>query len=286
MPTTTINGQTAQLSPYGGVAFGKQNYNRKLIQWNIPNAGIVEMYINPESLSIAERKIIKEARTKGGFVIQYWGENLLDIDIAGTTGSGGIEGINVLHDIYRQEQIGFGNMITQLNSGFVSNLSNTLINAIQGLSSVSINTSSASSFLNSVGSIVGNVSNTLNQIGNAIGSDQLLLPTLAALATGLEMWYDGKTYRGYMTEMRVDEKAANMGLFNYTIKFRATRQSGLRLNGFVHQRSVSFGPANTDTIPLTFGGLITGGSQQAISTTTAAPTPASNISRRNTLTGG
>lgn len=81
---------------------------RKLIVWELPSVGspgFVEMYINPNNIAITERKTITEQRTKGGYVIQYWGEELINVSIAGTTGDGGIEALNVLRDIYRNEQL-------------------------------------------------------------------------------------------------------------------------------------------------------------------------------------
>src|SRR5580698_2990039 len=100
---TNINGQSIQLGQTQpqGLAIGTYSNNRELIIFNIPNRGQVQMYINPQSFSMSEKKITKQTRTKGGYIIQYWGEELPEIDIQGTTGSGGIEGINVLRDVYR-----------------------------------------------------------------------------------------------------------------------------------------------------------------------------------------
>src|SRR5690606_38791557 len=80
---------------------------RNLIRWLVPESGIVEMYINPKSISYSEAKQIQSQRTKGGFALQYWGEDLIKITIEGTTGTSGIEGINVLRDVYRAEQVAF-----------------------------------------------------------------------------------------------------------------------------------------------------------------------------------
>ena len=80
---------------------------RRMLKWLVPERGIIEMYINPQSIAIRNAKNIKSERTKGGFVVQYWGEELTSIDISGHTGTSGIEGINVLSDIYRGEQLAF-----------------------------------------------------------------------------------------------------------------------------------------------------------------------------------
>lgn len=291
-----INGQlveSGQTRP-SGLAVGTFSKHRKLIQWNIPNQGLVEMYINPQSLSIVERKLTKETRTKSGYVIQYWGEALPEIDISGTTGSGGIEGINVLRDIYRQEQIGFAAVISQLNQGFLNNLFQTTIGAIQTLSNSPLAnpvTSTINSltnpdqFFSDVATTVGNVANVFDSIGKAISTDNQLLPTLGALATSIELWYDGVIYRGFFKEFRVDEKADESGIFRYAMKFTVTRRTGIRLNSYPWQRSVNYGPANSDIIPLSFGALRT----PATGTAQTAPTQSKNIplsvSRRSLLTG-
>jgi hypothetical protein len=295
--STTLNGQSIQLghTQPGGLAIGSYSADRQLISWNIPNRGLVEMYINPQSFIVLERKLTKKTRTKGGYIIQYWGEELPEIDISGTTGSGGIEGINVLRDIYRQEQVGFNDVMSSLNSGFLSNMFQTILGATQSLSTnplaapitSTINTlSNPSSFFNSVVSTVGNVANVLDAIGTSVSTDSQLLPTLAALATAIELWYSGKIYRGYFSEFRVDEKSDPLGIFNYSMKFIVTRQSGRRHNSFPWQRSVTNGPANSDVIPLSFGALATGGVNTTSSTNPATPSPPPpSTSRRGLLTG-
>jgi hypothetical protein len=63
------------------------------------------MYINPQAIDISERKLITTNMTKGGYNIQYWGNQLTTFALRGETGDGGIEALNVLHDVYRSEQI-------------------------------------------------------------------------------------------------------------------------------------------------------------------------------------
>lgn len=291
-----VNGQSVELGQTqpGGLAIGAFSKHRKLIQWNIPNQGLVEMYINPQSFSIVERKLVKETRTKGGYMVQYWGEALPEIDIAGTTGSGGIEGINVLRDIYRQEQVGFTSIVSQLNQGFLDNLFQTTLGALQSFSNNPLSNPIKSTinsltnpgkFFSDVVTTVGNVANVFDSIGKAIGFDQQLLPTLAALATSVELWYDGIIYRGFFKEFRTDEKADESGVFRYSIKFTVTRRTGIRVNSYPWQRSVNYGPANSDIIPLSFGALRT----PATSNAQVAPAQVTNfppnISRRSLLTG-
>lgn len=293
---SVVNGQlieTGATRP-SGLAIGSFSAHRKLIQWNIPNRGLVEMYINPQSLSISERKLVKETRTKGGYIIQYWGEALPEIDISGLTGSGGMEGINVLRDIYRQEQVGFNDVISQLNSGFLSNLFQTSIGALQNLSNSPLSnpiTSTINSltnpgkFFSDVVTTVSNVANVFDSIGRAITTDQQLIPTLAALATSVELWYDGVIYRGFFKEFRVDEKAEESGMFRYSMKFTVTRRTGVRLNSYPWQRSVNYGPANSDIIPLSFGATPATSSSIASSPGVIVEPPPPGVSRRSLLTG-
>lgn len=81
---------------------------RRLIQWEVPHLGSsfrIQMYINPQNISINSIKDISETRTKGGYIIQYWGEKFDEAQISGTTGSSGVEGLNALKDVYRSEQL-------------------------------------------------------------------------------------------------------------------------------------------------------------------------------------
>ena len=73
----------------------------------------IQLYLNPESFNITERKIIGSQLTKGGYNVQYWGEDLQKIQIGGSTGSGGIEYINLLRSIYRHEQIQFKKILNE-----------------------------------------------------------------------------------------------------------------------------------------------------------------------------
>ncbi len=296
---SVVNGQlieTGNTRP-SGLAIGTYSKHRKLINWNIPSKGLVEMYVNPQSFTIVERKLIKETRTKGGYSIQYWGEALPEIDINGTTGSGGIEGINVLRDIYRQEQIGFNDIISQLNSGFLSNLFQTTLGAVQSLSNNPLADGNIAStigalsndpgkFFQDVATTVGNVANVFDSVGRAMSGDQQLIPTLAALATSVELWYDGVIYRGFFKEFRVDEKSDEIGLFRYSMKFIVTRRTGYRVNGFPWQRSVNYGPANSDIIPLSYGALTAiGQSIPPPAPEPAPPTTTPILSRRRSITG-
>lgn len=92
------------------------NTKRSLIQWEVPHVGgnqTIEMYLNPQNIQFSSRKEINRVRTKGGYFAQYWGEDLDTITMTGTTGSSAIEGINVLRDIYRSEQLALAQIVQQ-----------------------------------------------------------------------------------------------------------------------------------------------------------------------------
>jgi len=89
---------------------------RSLIQWQLPHLGsgqFLEMYVNPQNIQFSSRKEINRIRTKGGYIAQYWGEDLDTVNIQGTTGSSGIEGINALRDVYRSEQLALIEIVTR-----------------------------------------------------------------------------------------------------------------------------------------------------------------------------
>lgn len=186
--------------------------------------GYIEMYVNPEEIRIEQTKISQSTRTKAGFIYQYAGEGLTNISISGTTGSSGIEGINLLEKVYRAEQIEFERIANSMS-------------AQQGASRA------ASSFGSALGSLFGlggaggqeafNVLGAVTQsMSSAIGMDPFdqPFPTLATLASAVEMNHQGVTYRGYFTNFSSTESAQNPGLFNYTIGFSSYARAGERMN--------------------------------------------------------
>lgn len=93
---------------------GGEAKNRQLVLWEVPYLGsqkFIQMYVNPQNMAITSTKDITETRTKGGYILQYWGEKFDEIKIGGNTGASGIEGINVLKDIYRSEQLALLNIV-------------------------------------------------------------------------------------------------------------------------------------------------------------------------------
>ena len=216
---------------------------RNIIHWFVPQFGVVQMYVNPSNITYRNKKLITKERTKGGYILQYWGEELTALAITGTTGSSGIEGINVLEEVYRAEQLSF--------------------DAIgQSLSASSAATGAAAQIVSGIGSNIANGGGLGSGIASGLfGSNTFTslaprnIPSLAELAFGVEMFYNGWIYRGFFEDFQVVESAQNLGLFEYTINFTSTQRRGFRLNEFAWQRSAINGPSNNQEmggVPLSY----------------------------------
>src|SRR5574338_425725 len=230
--------------PYNNVRSNKQGQlKRNIITWFVPQFGIVRMYVNPNSISYSHKKLIDKARTKGGYTLQYWGEELTTINISGTTGSSGIEGINMLYEIYRAEQLAFDSVgLTLAANNFNNDLSHNLLNGVGSLfggpfgQSVGGGSSPASALL---GGIFG-----LDSPNNNLSPKNI--PSLAQLAFGVEMYYNGWVYRGFFDSMTINERADNF-LLEYQMVFMATQRRGYRVNYFPWRRSAKDGPSQYGT---------------------------------------
>lgn len=215
--------------PASQVSFSK----RRMLKWLVPERGMIEMYINPQQITIRDAKIIKPERTKGGFVVQYWGEELTSIDISGHTGSSGIEGFNVLNDIYRSEQIAFD---------------------VVALEELVKYQETDDDYLNMLLPQVGNFMDVLQGLEDGPKNTLLAIPkpTLGYYATSVEMYWMGVVYRGFFTKCDVTEKADELGIFSYNISFTATQKRGLRRNYLPWHHVATQGPSDHSSIPYTF----------------------------------
>ena len=216
---------------------------RNMVRWFLPELGIVEMYVNPQSIKYSETKHISAPiRTRGGYMLQYWGEELGKISISGTTGSSGVEGINVIYDIYRNEQVAFDPIALATEAAKdQASLSQGIFDSIKG----------SGTLLGEVGAAVGaGVNSLFNQVNSAIKTgnvDPLTpRPTLASIAFQTELYWSGWVFRGYFTAMTVNESADKLGLFDYSLEFTVTQKRGLRLNFMPWHRSAVSGPSNSD----------------------------------------
>jgi hypothetical protein len=208
--------------PYGVTA--AQNSKRHLINWFVPDMGVVRMYVNPENISYSFRKAIQNRRTKGGYNIQYWGEELTTIALAGTTGSSGVEGINALYEVYRSEQYAFDAVGLTLSS---NNAAENLANNIVGKGANYIGGKISDGIGGGFGAITGGITSALlSPASNALSPRNL--PTLANHALTVEMYYMGWVFRGYFNSITVRETTDL--LFSYDISFTATQRRGYRTN--------------------------------------------------------
>lgn len=225
--------------PAGRTAVDKRN----LIRWLVPEFGFIDMYINPENIIYTEKKSISKQRTKGGFVMQYWGEDLGNVKLSGTTGSSGVEGINVLYDVYRSEQLAFDPYALALSEQAEINQNNISIFGDNDISSL------GQVFTNSVANALesGSVNPTRPK------------PTLASLAFSVEMYWSGWVFRGFFENFTVTESIQKLGMFDYSLDFTVTQRRGTRYNFMPWHRSPVHGPSNSDPnfgVPYSYDNLV------------------------------
>lgn len=244
--------------PYNKVPNQRQpKLRRNIITWFVPEFGTVRMFINPQSISYQDKKLIQRVRTKGGYTLQYWGEDLTTLNISGTTGSSGIEGINVLYQIYRAEQYAFDSVGLTLSANTASaDLAGNLVSGVGGAIGGAIGSllganksASAASGAGVLGGILG-----LNSPNNSLANKNL--PSLAQLAFSVEMYYNGAVYRGFFENMTVNEKATDF-LLDYQMTFVVTQKRGYRLNFFPFNHSAKDGPSQYTT-PYSYSNGIVG----------------------------
>jgi len=220
-----------------------------------------QMYINPQSFVVNEKKLVKADLTKGGYVVQYWGEELPTVQVNGTTGSAGIEGINVLRDIYRHEQIQFRRILLRRQREMAAAAAQDAKDAANSLTK---RDDAFGSFSNvsdlltggAFTQIVDGVSNSIDlifgtEVGARLGRPGVFesVATLAAFATNIDMYYQGEFFRGYFSNFTTTESATQPGLFDYTFGFTITRRTGKRSNFMPWHRSPT-GFDNETTISL------------------------------------
>jgi hypothetical protein len=215
---------------------------RQMLCWLVPEQPIIQMYINPEQLVFNYGKQINETRTKGGFSVQYWGENLTTINGSGTTGTSGIEGMNILLDIYRNEQLIFDPyaLFMQAEKDRLTAI-NTNIDIID--------------IFDDDAKGLGDI---LQGKAEASPTKTAARPSLASLATGVEMYWMGEVYRGFFKTFVITESAQALGLFSYSFNFTVTQKRGIRNNFLAWHKSPNHGPSDSsqDGPPHSFSSLI------------------------------
>jgi hypothetical protein len=246
---------TGSSTPYGsaGDSGSVESLEDLYSHSTAPNKGVAwdrrQLYLNPQSINIRDQKIVQKQLTKGGHVVQYWGEELPTIDVQGTTGSAGIEGINILKDIYRHEQLHYRNVLANRQRELASAAA-----LAQAEAEEQIYDANVGGFLlgtadtltgGAVSKSVKGVANSIDILfgtsigGGAGGSGKAFksVPTLAAFATNIDMYYQGEFFRGYFTNFGVTETAQEPGHFSYTFNFVVTRRTGKRENFMPWHRS-------------------------------------------------
>ena len=214
---------------------------REMVTWKTPHLGYIQMYINPQMLKINSSKIVQSVRTKGGFVIQYGGENLDKIEINGTTGSSGMEGINILQSIYRSEQLAYEGIATALEDQLSNvQLDQTIGNIVTQFGDTG--SAAGNNFL-----FGQNVLQITSQLFSGLNRPR---PTLASLASNIDMFFQGVLYRGYFASFSVTEEAERPGWFSYSLEFYAYAKQGSRHN-FMPWHKQPEGPAG-QTNPYSF----------------------------------
>jgi len=216
---------------------------RNIVHFFVPQVGVVNMYINPQNIQYRFDKVIDQQRTKGGYILQYWGEELPTLTISGHTGSSGVEGLNVLYEVYRAEQYTFDSIgLTVASAASISGLGDLVSNV----------------FGNTVGEATGGLFGLNPVTQNVLPRN---IPTLGSLAFGVEIFYSGWVFRGYFKDFQFTEAADKLGLFDYIMNFVVTQKRGYRTNYLPWHRSATQGPSNNDpngTGPeLTFDGRLT-----------------------------
>lgn len=211
----------------------------------------VKMYINPQSVGISDSKIINETLTKGGYVIQYWGEKNRTFDISGITGSSGIEGINILRRVYRNEQYEYENILKNRIQAAKKEIENSVLenasklNNITSGPQISLVPTLLTDGIQTAMDIFSGESGSKN-VDNVTELNSIsTTESLGSLASLVEMHYDGVVYQGYFTQFSYSETANEPGHFSYRMSFVSLREEGVRRNFMPWHRN----PLNDDNEP-------------------------------------
>lgn len=204
---------------------------------DLTGRAIVPFYISPQSFDIQDNKIISETLTKGGYAVQYWGEQLGEIQASGTTGSGGIEAINILRAVYRNEIIQFNKILLER----AKVLDQTAREALQDSSTAGIGSGIVaildeitqdgfSGIIDGTKSVIEEITQAAKGISDSNPNSVQLIPTIGAFATSMILYFQGEKFTGYFKNFKSSENADSAGLFNYQFTFTIIKRSGTRTN--------------------------------------------------------
>ena len=187
-------------------------WQRQLMVWELYNGTFIEMYVNPQNVTFTLNKKITPTRTKGGFIVQYWGDELEVIQMNGTTGSSGIEGMEILNDLYRSEQLG--------DSGMAN------------LQSVYSRLSTHQHADDTHKKLSGSP-----PLSPEWSASKARSTDLVARATQVVLWYGKKRYYGIFTNFSITEAAAHPGEYIYSLSYSVWKTYGRDVNYMPWHRS-------------------------------------------------
>jgi len=204
--------------------------------FSISTRAIIPFYINPENVKFQDNKLIQKTLTKGGFSIQYWGEDLTMLQASGTTGSGGIEAAYLLRDVYRHEQLQMNKIVlqrladAQAATNEASQNSDTPPDTLFGVVD-ELTGGAVSQIVDGTASVIGAVTDAFNGETSTESIEKVVLtPTPAAFATSIDLHFGGEKYRGYFENFLITENSQSPGIINYQFSFVITRRWGTRRN--------------------------------------------------------
>jgi len=176
----------------------RPKWSRQTMVWELYDGTMIEMYINPQNISVQANKKVNHSRTKGGFLVQYWGDELLNISINGTTGSSGIEGIELLYDLYQSEL-----------------LPPDRLDKLRDI---------AKNYTDKPSGVNPGADNDQNMLSNVRRSD------LVSRATQVVLWYGSKRYYGFFTTFNYQELATAPGEYTYNLTYMVWKTVGRDVN--------------------------------------------------------
>lgn len=254
---TSFPGNTTNQSIRGMIEETKVGQFKHMpMTWRTPAYGFIQMYLNPQEVRIQDKKIYTSSRTKAGFVYQYAGEDLTNVSLSGTTGASGIEGINILENIYRSEHNAFNGVAAALDRRVSTAQLQSFFSPIAGaLGQANLGGDSQTNIFDSPADLVadGDLGTLLTSITEEFTANMFdqPFPTLASLAANVEMYWQGQTFRGFFDSFSVTESAQSPGLFEYQMVFIAYARSGIRRN-FMPWHRQPLVPSDSNANPLSF----------------------------------
>lgn len=199
---------------------------------------VVPLYINPNQIVIQDNKVIQETQTLGGYMIQFWGDKLTELQVGGTTGSGGIEAIEILRSVYRNEQIQFSKVLIDRQRQLAADIgtvyddlaaASNLEDGLVALGDVFFD-GLVSDTIESVNETIEYIKDPTSGILSESNPTRVLSPTLASFVVSVDMFFQGIIYRGFFRSFSVTESASQPGHFDYNFNFVVLRTTGKRSN--------------------------------------------------------